>query len=277
MSNTKFSLKAIIASQNLAGQRFPWLFRYVFIPTAWPLTWVFLRFGIGPNQATFIRLAILLVSFILILWPIKDFKTLGIGLFFFSVILDNVDGCICRVTDTASYFGKFFDGLVDSMMEIPIPLVVAFGFWSNGSDAGILIAGVVASLAFTMTQITMLRYGLNKKDVMAARDQGVSLQPAYTPIGSKPKIGARGANISGALELWLPNLAFDFRYGGLLIAVIFGLVGPYLYFLAALHILMFAVVFGIFIPRAGREMNFRRRSKTAAAPLTDSTQNGKVA
>lgn len=266
MATAPYTLKAIVASQNLAGQRLPWLFRYVFIPLAWLLTWIFLRLGIGPNQTSFIRLACLIISFALIAQQASQLQGWGVGLFLFAVILDNVDGCICRVTNTASYFGKFLDGLIDSIMEVPLPIVLAFGYWGTTQDPGILVAGVIATLTFTLMQITMLRFGLISKDVTAARERGEVIEKAFQPLPGPLRESPVVAKVIDSVTLSLVNFAFDFRYFGLLVAAIFGLIGTYLYILAALHGLLFVTVFIVFVARAADVMNGRRRSKTAADP-----------
>ena len=89
----KYKIKDIIESQDYNKIPSRFLFKYFFIPTAWPITLILLNLRISANQATLIRLIIHLVAFFFIL--IK-FSLLGYILIYVAIIFDCVDGQIAR-------------------------------------------------------------------------------------------------------------------------------------------------------------------------------------
>ena len=62
----KYTLRAIVGSQDYSKINSFFTFKYIFIPLAWPITWLFLKSNMSPNQATFIRLITIIVSYYLV-------------------------------------------------------------------------------------------------------------------------------------------------------------------------------------------------------------------
>lgn len=154
----KYNINHIINSQNYKKVESNFLVRYFFIPLAWPITWMFVNIGITPNQVTFFRVPILIIVFFLITF---NYLILGYCLFYFSFVLDCVDGQICRVADKASVFGKFFDGWVDTIYDLAFSLIIALSIDSY-IDSTMSIA-ILASLVNALLWITLLRYSIYEK------------------------------------------------------------------------------------------------------------------
>lgn len=154
----KYSIKEIINSQNYKKVESKFLVKYFFIPLAWPITWIFVNLGITANQVTFFRIPILIIVFFLIIF---NYLVLGYCLFYFSFILDCVDGQICRVADKASVFGKFFDGWVDTVYDLSFSLIIALSIDSNTDS--IMAIAILASLFNALLWIILLRYSLYEK------------------------------------------------------------------------------------------------------------------
>ncbi len=56
-------------------------------------------------------------------------------------VLDCVDGNLARLYNSATYWGKFVDGLVDALYGMLVPLATAIGLWRVGDNGLALLAG----------------------------------------------------------------------------------------------------------------------------------------
>ena len=83
------------------------------------------------------------------------------SLFYFSFVLDCVDGQICRVADKASVFGKFFDGWVDTIYDLAFSIIIALSISDYGD--GIMSFAILASLMNAFLWVILLRYTMYEK------------------------------------------------------------------------------------------------------------------
>ena len=155
----KYKIKDIIESQDYNKIPSRFLFKYFFIPTAWPITLILLNLRISANQATLIRLIIHLVAFFFIL--IK-FSVLGYILIYVAIIFDCVDGQIARTKNTATFFGKFLDGWIDCIFEILFVLYIAIAI--SYREQNIMPIAMLASMMNAFYWLTLIRFSLNIKN-----------------------------------------------------------------------------------------------------------------
>ena len=170
----------------------------------------------------------------------------GVCLYLFALVLDTVDGSISRVRDTGNWFGKYIDGLVDSHMEIPMPIMLAIGI---GPDA--YVAGALSSLGYGLAQVTQMRHLLIGKDV-----RGLVGRPTFPLVDNS----CRRERMAW-VEIWVPNIVFDYRYTGIIVALAVGELLVFLYVLAALQIVSYLCTFTIRTLWAAEEFNVWRRGK----------------
>lgn len=93
--------------------KFP-IHNIIFRNLSFLITPIFIILGISANQATYVRILIGICS-ILLIFSGKIF--IGIIIFFLGDIVDCVDGNISRIKNSATFYGKFLDGWVDSVIE----------------------------------------------------------------------------------------------------------------------------------------------------------------
>ncbi len=74
----------------------------------------FRRFGLSPNQWTFISLFVVLFSFYFLI--MEDFL-IAAGLFIVSAFIDMIDGAVARATGKASKLGAYLDTIIDRYVE----------------------------------------------------------------------------------------------------------------------------------------------------------------
>ena len=155
----KYKIKDIIKSQDYNKIPSKFLFKYFFIPLAWPITFLFVNLGVSPNQATLIRLVTHIIAYLFIL--LGNFL-LGYILIYLAIILDCVDGQIARTTNRATFFGKFFDGWLDCLFEISFIFFVSLAI--STKDENIINIALLAALMNALLWITLLRFSLNKNN-----------------------------------------------------------------------------------------------------------------
>ena len=154
------SIKNIINSQDYQKVKSVFFFKYILIPLAWPFTWLFVNLGFSPNNITYLRIVIIIFAYYLIL---INFGFIGFILLYLSLILDCTDGQIARVTNTATYFGKYLDGLIDSLFDFFFPIVVAYYLFQQTSEEKVFVLALTASLFNSLYWMVIQRYSLYKR------------------------------------------------------------------------------------------------------------------
>jgi phosphatidylglycerophosphate synthase len=154
----KYSFKDVVESQNY-GLGFYGLGGGCIcatIPFAWPITLLMLRFRVSANSVTFMRAVILVCALVSIAF-FDNSGWINFFLVFLFVVLDSVDGQICRVTNTASYFGKLFDGYLDCLAELFLPVSISLALYINFDDFKYFILGITAFGCWAMHCLFLLR------------------------------------------------------------------------------------------------------------------------
>ena len=151
----KYTIKNIKESQDYSKVYSLFLFKYIFIPLAWPLTWFFANLGASPNQITLLRMLLILVSFILIVIEVNIY---GFLMMYICLILDCSDGQIARLTNKATHFGKFFDGWIDSFFDITFPIIIALYSYKQSDYYQVLVIGLSAGLFNALYWIIISRF-----------------------------------------------------------------------------------------------------------------------
>ncbi len=88
------------------------LFRYI----SFYVTPIFYYLRISPNSITTISLMTGVYGSILIIVYGQDYLQTGILLFFLSIIIDYCDGNIARILNIPTFYGRFLDGFVDTIV-----------------------------------------------------------------------------------------------------------------------------------------------------------------
>jgi phosphatidylglycerophosphate synthase len=159
------------------------LYRFVYRPISMPITAIFLKLGASANQVTVVGL-ILLICSLTAIGHGGPLATLGIAGYFLFFVLDFVDGNIARFNRSASYFGKLFDGMVDSVGFLVFVAVALYNVHnaSNVLSAPLEIAiGVATTIAalFRQNYIFRLKYLKNEAGIDTGRE--AVLEPAKGP------------------------------------------------------------------------------------------------
>jgi len=106
----RYSLKEIHASLPPEKRKTDGTMTAVFFrPIAEPVSWLFLRMGLTPNQVSFKSGVVCVAAFALSLFPPAIFHWLAIALFLFFGVLDCADGTMARTMGKKSRYGGWAD------------------------------------------------------------------------------------------------------------------------------------------------------------------------
>lgn len=173
-----YTLRQIKDSYNPAADGTSWIARSILRPISFYLTFLMLKFKVTANQATVLGFIFGISSSAFFITGQK--ALLGWGVFFYLLfyVYDFIDGNIARVTDTASYYGKFFDGIVDVVVETLLPFSLAVGFFFAGHSLVFLFIGVVAAMLLLFAAFIINRASFFNRWVrMEEGNEKINLNP----------------------------------------------------------------------------------------------------
>lgn len=264
-SGNTITIADVRASQNLSAASIPLLMRYVFVPAAWPLTVVAVRVGLSPNQTTLIRAVAGLTAMFLI--SQGSSALLYAGCLFLLIVLvgDSVDGNLCRLQDRASYFGKFFDGLVDMAIDLMFPFALAIHLWrTDAAGPTIFVYTGFGILALAFVFLVIQRSSFFNILVLQQAGQGAVEGSKQRHPGLLRFLNlSRAGNALAYFGAYGMNLVFDLRYLGFILALLTGGLTGYLYALDALYVAGFFFLCVGRVARAYVEIDVHRRSRSA--------------
>ena len=186
-----------------------------------------------------IRLIFYVIAIFLIL---INYNYLGYFFLYLNLIFDYVDGQICRVTNTASFSGKFFDGLQDTICHVLFPLVIAVGIY-NENNTEVIIWGFSSTFLNLSYLYLIIRYSFFEK----------ILNIKETPNGNY---------FLKYIEHRLLIDWYDFKYATFLIFIFLNLELYFVYMCGIVNLIFFLTLFTIKIFKANKKFNIHKISKT---------------
>lgn len=131
---------------------------YIARPIADLITPSFYNAGWSANGLTILRIVISCFALLGLLLADPIIHVLVVATFYLCFVLDCVDGNLSRLNDSASYYGKFIDGLADALFIFFTPLFAGAGLWLNQDMViGLLLGAATTTVALT-TQCVQTRF-----------------------------------------------------------------------------------------------------------------------
>lgn len=127
--------------------------RHIGRPVGNALTPFFYNRGWTANQMTSLRLGLAILAIALLAAAPPGLIWLVAVLYYFCFIGDCLDGNLARLSDGASYWGKFYDGVADRFYYAAAPLAAGIGLWRGTDLVWPVIAGAVAALVYTYNDL----------------------------------------------------------------------------------------------------------------------------
>jgi len=119
---------------------------YLFSLLSYLVTPLFLIFKVRPNTVTFINLIIAVTSLSLIMSINPFFFVLGLIFYFVFRILDFCDGNIARLTNQASFYGRFLDAILDIFYESFLILSIGYYCFKYFDSETLFFLGIFSSI-----------------------------------------------------------------------------------------------------------------------------------
>lgn len=112
---------------------------------------VLLRLKVKPDTITNINLINYLISLILIYFYQKEnFYIYGIYFYILTLLIDKCDGGLARIYKYKTFFGKFYDGLIDMIFPPLFFLGLTLTYYFKTDDLVMLFIGCNASIFFLL-------------------------------------------------------------------------------------------------------------------------------
>lgn len=177
----KYTIVQIKGTYNPAADGTSWISRRMLRPVSFYLTFLMLKCRVSANQATILGLISGVLSSIFFITGQQTYLQWGVLFYILFYLYDFVDGNIARVTDTASYYGKFLDGIVDVIVEVLLPFSLAAGFYFSGQSLVFLFIGVTAAILLLFAVFVINRASFfNRWIRMEENDEKINLNPINT-------------------------------------------------------------------------------------------------
>ena len=126
-------------------------------PIANAITPYFYNNGWTPNGVTLFRVVVCFIGLACFLPPYDWGSALAALAFYHGFIMDCVDGNLSRLQNSATFFGKFVDGLADMLYVGLAPLMAGLGIWINTGEGVYLLGGAFTSCGAIMMQAVRSR------------------------------------------------------------------------------------------------------------------------
>ena len=155
--STRVSVADVRRSFNAKGGKDPWVLAHIFRPLADLITPPFYNAGLSGNAVTGLRALVAIAAVVGLALGEPGLIPAVVVLAYVGFVLDCVDGNVVRLGDTASYFGKFADGLADGVFVFLAPFAAGFGAWLGGGPAWALLLGALVTIGALSAQMVRNR------------------------------------------------------------------------------------------------------------------------
>lgn len=150
------------ASFNNQVRNMLWV-RWIGRPVANRLTPFFFNRGWSANQMTSLRLAIAVLALLGLASGTGWCMPIAAILFYLFFIGDCLDGNLARLSDGATYWGKFYDGLADRVFYVLSPLAAGIGMWARSDDGIAIAVGALTTVAVLYNELIQTRFSFYKQ------------------------------------------------------------------------------------------------------------------
>jgi len=223
-------------------------------PLSFYLAVPFLNHGISANQVTYLAFILGVISLIFFSVGLWWTSLLATFLFLTNVLLDHVDGNICRVMNSASYYGKFLDGAKDKLLASFVPFAGCIGIvMQNHQLLGlnpllILILGGIAGILSLFNGLVAARSGNIKKRIVLERQV--------------PNLPSQNYSwkIIGFIRNCIKTFTMNYFIGGMIIFSLLNAFQWYVLLLACLFIIRDILSILIIFRMAANTLNIHRTS-----------------
>ncbi len=258
------TLARVRASEDFSKVAQPVFMRHLVRPLSWLFVVVMHRVGFTPNTVTTLRIVLTIIGVgVLCAGQPGVWFWLGLALVVQGVVLTAVDGCMSRVQNRASFFGKYFDGYMDALTEVLMYFALGVYQWQVSADAQPLLLGSLAAVTMALAQAGRVRHHLAAGNLAQAR----AANQAGADSGHPELLMQLDRGVLKFLwqvfGTWLPIVLWDIRYVGLAAAAVLGRLDVWLLVMAAGELLSLVGFLPLRVVRSYAEIDVHRYSQSA--------------
>lgn len=160
---------------------------------------LFYNLGCSANAVTLLRFVIAVGAVTVLGSGAHEILAWAVVGYYVVFVLDCVDGNLARVSNSASYWGKYADGLVDNIYYLLAPVATGVGLWMTQSSDTALIMGIVITLVSFVTELVRSRFSFFREWMIAETG----------PLSAEENAACHGPRrIEGAIAAVLVNGLF---------------------------------------------------------------------
>ena len=119
---------------------------------------IFSRLKIKPDTITSLNFLFYIISTFLIFSFHKDFYVYGILIFLLTLLVDKCDGGLARLYNYKTFFGKFYDSIIDLIFPSVIFLGLTLNYYKINNDFFFLVIGSLASILLIADSAVLDKY-----------------------------------------------------------------------------------------------------------------------
>ena len=166
----RVTIADVRSSFNPKGGKDPWVLGHVFRPLAALVTPPFYNAGLSGNAVTALRALAAIAAIVGLALGDPRWLPIVVVLAYVGFVLDCVDGNVVRLSNTASYYGKFADGLADGVFVFLAPFATGFGVWLYGGPASVLLLGALVTIGALFGQMVRNRLSFFREWMISQTD-----------------------------------------------------------------------------------------------------------
>jgi hypothetical protein len=251
-----------------------WLAYFVYRPVSFWVTPPFIWVGLSPNQVTLLSLGVMWGGIACLVIGGYVNTLIGVGLYFVGVILDYVDGNIARFYGTGSHFGKFLDGISDTLARAFLYLAVALGMFlrseptllddlSDPTLGGglLLLTAAIAEIFFCLRMVLIWRYRAATSELLLQHtgrpDRGGPAQEWQEDTSQAPDYLGLLGRLNRAL-MWLEKRLVDVADVTLIMLAVFRALDAFILWAVFAEAVMLSITLARVVWQARRKLTALR-------------------
>jgi len=216
-----YSIMQIKKSFNSKAVKDSFVVCHILRPISIYMTYLMLRANITTNQVTLLGLCIGLTGIGLFMTGSEVFFRMAVLCYLFYKVCDYTDGNVARVTDSATYYGKFLDGAVDGGIEGVLPFAIGWGYFIIHENSLLLFASVITSLFVFFSLFLINRLSFINRWIKIDEKQTISGQMKHLNPLKSSKIPVRKiGNLVTDVKILILFIALFTSMPGLLLSIL---------------------------------------------------------
>ena len=173
-------------------------------PIAIYLTPMFYNAGVSANSVTVTRCVINLLALAALASGDLYLMLAFMVHVYLNLILDCLDGNIARMSETVTYWGKFFDGFADRFLSLLTPAAAGFAYWRISDSEWGLMAGFGVTVLAVYAELTKSRVSHHREWMV--RETGALTEQDSASQGGWMKVEQRATGLVYNVTILSPLL-----------------------------------------------------------------------